>query len=88
MLNPRFVGYGEQKRKGKSKETPSLKSQGWLRVVLRNKARGQATDGISSEAVSDLNPFPGVMESNSAGGAEMQTKRPLGEKYSLYILPS
>lgn len=39
-LNPRFVGYDEQDWQGKSKETPDLNTQGWLRVGSREQGRG------------------------------------------------
>ena len=49
-------------------------------MVLRNKARGQGTDGISSEAISDLNPFLGVTESNSAVVLQVRHRGPYYEE--------
>lgn len=60
MLNPRFAG--EQDWHSKSKETLDLNTQRWLRVGSQEQDR---SEGISSEAVSDLNLFLGVTESNS-----------------------
>lgn len=49
-------------------------------MLFRNKARDQGTDGISSEAISDLNLLLGVMESNSAVRLQVRHRGPYFEE--------